>query len=798
MPHGVKEPIAENCLNAELKIQSFINPETADYANALFESVMNEYGKPTDTPKGRRIYLSNIKQVIDYINHLPVDFNMKEIDSKYLADIDNDISQKTRESSPFRHISCTYLLLNEKYGWNRSLHEVCEFLQPANFQENFLAFAHVKKFITGEDTISNKILLHGQKLKGGKKVDFIRIIVSDTDDPFTIGLLRNFADTRQHSSLQNYYRIKFFEHFAESLCGNLPDSIDGYDISTFELQEKFFYGIHKYAETECKAFYIYVMQNQHNSAARQKWLAEGIYEYFLLHPKFYDFYSEGYRAVMLLSAEEPPKTDKWVLYSDEAAALTASAKPNEAAFFDFSPLDSPDLKKVVKIWVWRGTTLLRHRAEYAKIVINFFTARQNYMEQNGIEENGIIDTFFVSQHLQCLHDKYSHDHYKHIVAPLKSFFQFQPLYSVDPGVNVFLRAGDFSPFATGRDDNAVVIHDRSIYRGQDDLLPGDPNSLEGRPVPKNDLKAITDVIQSKAQSSNLYFTYYVAYVLNLTTSLRMASILNLTADCLQYREGRPYLAAQTKTSGDDERIYLISDKIANLIKRLVEVTDDIRLAAPQKVKNYLFLTREQQNYVRPLNDHAMARHYRNCCIEAGLANTYTAADFRKTYFKMVEERGMKTGQNFYDLNIYFMDHKTLETTMQHYTHIDIVQSLEMLYGVEIGTEITKSLKPKGLIVDEPVDVTEEDEVFEGCGWCRNSDCQIDKVGTCLMCTGFVTSPEHIGEFEMMIKALDEQMLSLPDNDQHERDHIYQVKRLVASYLVILISLKKKDGEENNG
>ena len=85
----------------------------------------------------------------------------------------------------------------------------------------------------------------------------------------------------------------------------------------------------------------------------------------------------------------------------------------------------------------------------------------------------------------------------------------------------------------------------------------------------------------------------------------------------------------------------------------------------------------------------------------------------------------------------------------------------------------------------------EDIVNDGCGYCRNPECNVLGTANCLMCKGFITTPKHIAQFEEAITILSQQII---DNENpHDKEHLYAVKRLYTAYLEQLY-IRKEEAE----
>ena len=65
---------------------------------------------------------------------------------------------------------------------------------------------------------------------------------------------------------------------------------------------------------------------------------------------------------------------------------------------------------------------------------------------------------------------------------------------------------------------------------------------------------------------------------------------------------------------------------------------------------------------------------------------------------------------------------------------------------------------------------------------------------CLLCNRFITTPAHISAFEIQIKEIS--ILLQNEQLEHEREHLYVVKRLYVAYLEKLYIFKREMEEKN--
>ena len=129
-------------------------------------------------------------------------------------------------------------------------------------------------------------------------------------------------------------------------------------------------------------------------------------------------------------------------------------------------------------------------------------------------------------------------------------------------------------------------------------------------------------------------------------------------------------------------------------------------------------------------------------------------------------------------------HANIDTTENYYVKENIRNYLEATYGVEIG-----NMPVVGTVATDYPEAKHEDIVNDGCGYCRNPECNVLGTANCLMCKGFITTPKHIAQFEEAINILSQQIV---DNENpHDKEHLYAVKRLYAAYLEQLYIRKEE-------
>lgn len=163
---------------------------------------------------------------------------------------------------------------------------------------------------------------------------------------------------------------------------------------------------------------------------------------------------------------------------------------------------------------------------------------------------------------------------------------------------------------------------------------------------------------------------------------------------------------------------------------------------------------------------------------------YSAENLRKKYMTTIVENAIKKNVSLMKLKD-LTGHASIDTTENHYVKTKIRDYLEATRHVEIG-----NIEVVGEVVEEYDDgLGKTNIVNEECGYCRNDECNIMGTINCLRCKGFVTTPSHIPFFNEAISNLNIKINNT--TSEHDREHLYAVKRLYVAYLEKLY-LKKED------
>ena len=750
--------------NDSLQIKNdFTVPETQEFINLMYDSC-DEYGA-THHLSQKDGYKHNLGS---YVLSLEKDFDVRSIDGKYLVDLYTSLSgQRLYRNPMIKDFIYNYLNLNGAYHWHPELEIVATNLFP--FWDDIQSVKHlvIPMFDGSKDPCKCRLLKAESFNKGHNLM--LTLIEFDTDNRFIQDLLIEYHHS-QHTVQPRVYQLDFFRRFAESLDFQLPSDIYGFNADTLLKQEKFFVAIRREPELENRYFYRFILNKQ--GSQKTITINDGISIGYLMSQNFAGRYSEGYRYIPINPNEPVPKSDKWAISPNGLEQTVASDKPEDIRYIDFTRISEKVIRDAAKAWFWSEAKAgFGSRYKYTLYIIDFFEYREKlrskYFDKFVQARAG---TDLDLQHTVLSEEVISYTNEWNEVLTAKSYnSRFIPL-------KLFLQ----------------YMNDADIYRTEIAAFEylstsgkGTKPKQEILPVPKDDFLKLIAKLEEKAQNNTLHMLYYIVFCLNTLTPLRISSILDLDDDCLVEKSKGIYaLEVKVKTSDGDEKDIQISKEVKRLVEVALSLTKDTRNNAPAEQKHYLFLVNNQKDFYRSIPSRSYAKYLHASCDEAGIPR-YSAQNLRKTYYTNLVENAIKNNVSLMSLKE-LTGHANIDTTENYYVKENIRNYLEATYGVEIG-----NMPVVGTVASEYPEAKHEDIVNDGCGYCRNPECNVLGTANCLMCKGFITTPKHIAQFEEAINILNQQIV---DNENpHDKEHLYAVKRLYAAYLEQLY-IRKEEAE----
>lgn len=748
--------------NESLKIKDrFTVPETQELINALYEAC-DKYCIPR--MESQR---NGYKRILGmFVLDLDADFDVKEIDGKYLANFYANSSGRREYVNPVaKDLIYHYLVLNRKYQWHPELDIIVDTAFPYWEDIQNLLYIVIPMLDGSKDPRKCRIL-QAQSIGKAKNL-VLTLLKFDTDNRYIQDLLLEYHHT-QHNVIPRVYQVDFMTRFAESLNYQLPNSIYGFNTDTLIQQETFFSSLQREPELECRFFYRFLIRKQDKSPTIT--IKDGISVGYLMSENFYARYSEGYRYVPINPNEEIPTIDKWAISPNGLEQNVASDKPEHIGYIDFSRISDITIRNAAKVWFWNeAKSGFENRRRNTLYIIEFFEYRDSlrsmyfdkFVQARAGTDLDLAHTVLTEEIVMYTNewdDKLTSQSYNSRVVPLKLFLQYM-------------------------NDNDIYKTEIAAFEYLISAGRGTKVSQEILPVPKDEFEKLITELERNAKNNPLHMLYYIVFCLNTLTPLRISSILDLDYDCMVEKSRGIYaLEVKVKTSDGDNKAIQISKEVKRLVEVAVSLTTESRSKAPENQKHYLFLVNNQKGIYRSIPSRSYAKYLHDCCDKAGISR-YSAQNLRKTYYTTLVENAIKNNVSLMSLKE-LTGHANVDTTENYYVKEGIRNYLEATYGVEIGT-----MPVIGTVATDYPEAKHEDIVNDGCGYCRNPECNVLGTANCLMCKGFITTPKHITQFEEALTILTKQIVN--NENPHDKEHLYAVKRLYAAYLEQLYMRKEE-------
>lgn len=750
--------------NNSLKVKdTFTVPETQELINIMYDAC------DTYCSTRQQSQIDGYKRILGlFVLGLDKDFDVKDINGKYLVNFyENSPGRREYINPVSKDLIYHFLVLNNKYGWHPELDIVAENTFP--FWADIQNLQHLVIPLLDGSKDPRKCRLLKTRTIGRSGNLVLTLLDFDTDNRFIQDLLIEYHHS-QHDVIPRVYQLDFFNRFAESLDYQLPSDIYGFNADTLLKQEKFFAAIRREPELENRFFYRFILNKQGDKKTIS--IADGLTIGYIMSEGLAKYFVNGYRYVPLNPNEPVPSIDLWAISPNGLEQTTATDKPEHLRYLNFTRISNPTVRQAAKQWFWSEAKAgFENRCRNALYIMEFFeyreTLRSMYLDkfvqvrsETDLDTANTVLTEEVVMYTNEWNEKLTSQSYTSRMVPLKLFLQFM-------------------------NDNGIYKTEVAAFEYLDTGGKGTKPKQEILPVPKDDFMKLIAKLEEKAQNNTLHMLYYIVFCLNTLTPLRISSILDLDDNCLVEKSKGIYaLEVKVKTSDGDEKDIQISKEVKRLVEVALSLTKETRNNAPAEQKHYLFLVNNQKDFYRSIPSRSYAKYLHDCCNEVGIPR-YSAQNLRKTYYTNLVENAIKNNVSLMSLKE-LTGHANIDTTENYYVKENIRNYLEATYGVEIG-----NMPVVGTVATDYPEAKHEDIVNDGCGYCRNPECNVLGTANCLMCKGFITTPKHIAQFEEAINILSQQIV---DNENpHDKEHLYAVKRLYAAYLEQLY-IRKEEAE----
>lgn len=555
--------------------------------------------------------------------------------------------------------------------------------------------------------------------------------------------------------------------FAQSLDGYVIKSVSDLNFKTFKNQTMFFYKINNdsgHSAASCAvAFYLYITHNIDDQIFEK----DGVPSSILQRPTISKEIVEGYHLIKYNQMEKTPECDKWLFCYKKSEKSSIY----EIDAIDFTRILSETYRSWIKHYIWKEDVKVYTKLHPLPIFVKAF----NYVHDI---KTGAALTVFTTPGDETKFDVRDATAYKNYIL---------------------------ATYENNRTRNAYIYNIRNLLRHVSHNNLGDigtgvfytlNHTLDQTydntcPIPNSELSQLSALIKEKASSDPLADMYSSIFFIALETEFRGSQIVSLPKNCLREtaKNGEYVVVSETKTSAGELVEQPISAYVEREIRHITQITNIYREKCTNtRLKNHLFIVPgAKRNTFKPLNESKFNSFLKACCSELALP-LYTLENLRDTHMTKAEEFKIRNQLSDIEQSV-LTGHSSTAVDDIHYVKLDIREMLETLHGTIIG-----DVQLDGKIyssLDSPI-TNSENEVSNGCGWCKSSSCNVMVNLDCPMCKNFVTTISRLPYFEEQVKMLDKKIVaaSIP----HDKEDLVNIKRLMLRYIEEI--LKKKEVVEN--
>ena len=548
---------------------------------------------------------------------------------------------------------------------------------------------------------------------------------------------------------------KLASTFAESMAGDVPECPDGFRERHLAAQMEY-YGDDKDSLWLLVRIYLRIAVLQ---GSRSPLATEGITAEFLASHMFVSRYRAGYRAVSYSPLDPVPAWDRWLLFPNGAEGDYAAGKPDKGHRVDFSEIDEP-LRSFAKRWFWTGDGSLQTRIGRLCQTRYFLRWRKEVSTFVDLDDPYLVHSEDLELYLSHLRSRYARTSFKEAKSGLRAFVEF--LSEEGSGLADPLCAYVIGEFGEGEGGSE---RDKSA-------------------MSKEHYSRIEEELRHRAETSSGWLQQYTAFLLMGCMPVRESSALDLKLSHVveASRPGLYVLRQPSKTTGRSKRDYQLPARVKAAIDRCARDTQPLRDEAPAELRDYVFLVPVSKGGVSVMVKGTFDDRLGRLCAELGLP-PYSASSIRRRYMTDADDAADELGMGA-SAKRAVTGHVDPTVDPRHYIRRDDADYYEALYGVEIG-----AAKIKGeVLAEKPGGLDEGELVEKGSGWCGCEAC-MKGIASCLICSGFRTTPSQIPAFKANIARI-ESMMAEAGTD-HDRGHLAAYKALNVAYICALEALREE-------
>ena len=555
--------------------------------------------------------------------------------------------------------------------------------------------------------------------------------------------------------------------FAQSLDGYVIKSVSDLNFKTFKNQTMFFYkknnDLVRSAVSCTVAFYLYITHNIDDQIFEKDGVPSSILQRSTISKEIV----EGYHLIKYNQMEKAPECDKWLFCYKKSEKSSIY----EIDAVDFTRILSKTYRSCAKHYIWKEDVKVYTKLHPLTIFVKAF----NYVHDI---KTGAALTVFTTPGDETKFDVRDATAYKNYILATYENNRTRSAYIYN--IRNLLRHVSHNNLGD-IDAGVFYILNHTLDQTYDNTCP----------IPNSELSQLSALIKEKASSDPLADMYSSIFFIALETEFRGSQIVSLPKNCLREtaKNGEYVVVSETKTSAGELVEQPISAYVEREIRHITQITNIYREKCTNtRLKNHLFIVPgAKRNTFKPLSEPKFNSFLKACCRELALP-LYTLENLRDTHMTKAEEFKIRNQLSDIEQSV-LTGHSSTAVDDIHYVKLDIREMLETLHGTIIG-----DVQLDGKIyssLDSSI-TNSENEVSNGCGWCKSSSCNVMVNLDCPMCKNFVTTISRLPYFEEQVKMLDKKIVSA--SIPHDKEDLVNIKRLMLRYIEEI--LKKKEVVEN--
>lgn len=589
-----------------------------------------------------------------------------------------------------------------------------------------------------------------------------------TDIPSGTILYDDMREYLQQSPYRSVAYATFISELFSSMGAHAVDDTTMLSFQSFTSSNSFFYK--KYQKKEY-AMYLFSFYNFCYSKYEINFFSGVGLDIAILSKRgFLQLVNSGYAVIKYNPNDPVPTEDKWLLcYKKEYEASTNHPTSNTISV-DFSDINNESFKEWLKIYVWQGRKSIyskRNVATSLKGVLNYV---------HSIRTREILTLY--CRNIATLDSPITQNEAMAARQYIKTQTDTSPVTQNTKIYN--LRA-----FLQFLDERSICRIDSGVYYH---LYNQNELNNTAKAMPDDDLRSLTRVMINNAQGSLKNELYAVIFKIALDTEFRISQIVSLQKDCVceTAKKGEFIILSRRKDSSCEDEQQPITIETKRQIDKAIEITAAIRVQAPEYLKDMLFIVPQNGTVpARAITRENFRKYLARCCEQAEIS-AYTAANLRDTHMTKAREFKIKKQLSEIETSV-LTGHKTPDVDMRHYVDMNVYTMMEALHGVIIGNVDINGHIEHTL----PDDIAKnENEVSNGCGYCKSPTCNNMTYLDCIMCSDFVTMPSRLPFFEKQVKQMEIKIQQA--NTPHDKEDFVNIKRLLVAYIGRIKLIEKEE------